>query len=122
MATDCLTGLWNRTHFERMIESELDRSRRYRQPVSLILFDIDYFKSVNDRHGHQAGDAVLRELALVAQTAMRSSDELCRWGGEEFAVIAASTGHPRRFSGCKPNWKKLPSRWERKPSISSGPG
>jgi predicted signal transduction protein with EAL and GGDEF domain len=61
VASDCLTGLWNRAHFERLLEAELDRSRRYRQPVSLILFDIDHFKRVNDVHGHQAGDAVLRE-------------------------------------------------------------
>lgn len=93
VASDSLTGLWNRAHFERLIESERDRSLRYRQPVSLILFDIDHFKQANDCHGHQAGDSVLRELALVAQSAIRVSDELFRWGGEEFAIIAASTGH-----------------------------
>ncbi len=93
VASDCLTGLWNRTHFERLIEAEIDRSRRYLQPVSLILFDIDHFKRVNDLHGHQAGDAVLRELALAAQSALRASDALFRWGGEEFAILAPSTGH-----------------------------
>ena len=92
-ASDCLTGLWNRSHFERLLESELDRSRRYRQPVSLILFDIDHFKRVNDDHGHQAGDAVLRELALLAHSAVRAADALFRWGGEEFAILAPSTGH-----------------------------
>jgi diguanylate cyclase (GGDEF)-like protein/hemerythrin-like metal-binding protein len=93
VASDCLTGLWNRAHFERLIEAEIDRSRRYRQPVSLILFDIDHFKRVNDLHGHQAGDAVLREMALVAHSALRASDALFRWGGEEFAILAPSTGH-----------------------------
>ncbi|GIK25786.1 MAG: hypothetical protein BroJett006_20320 [Betaproteobacteria bacterium] len=93
VASDCLTGLWNRAHFDRLLEAELDRSRRYRQPISLILFDIDHFKRVNDVHGHQAGDAVLRELALAAQSALRASDELFRWGGEEFAILAPSTGH-----------------------------
>ncbi len=92
-ASDALTGLWNRAHFERLLEAERERSLRYRQPVSLILFDIDHFKQVNDRHGHQAGDSVLREVARVAQSAVRAADTLFRWGGEEFAVIAASTGH-----------------------------
>lgn len=93
VASDCLTGLWNRAHFDRLLEAELDRSRRYRQPVSLILFDIDHFKGVNDAHGHQAGDTVLRELALTAQSALRAPDMLFRWGGEEFAILAPSTGH-----------------------------
>jgi hemerythrin len=93
VATDYLTGLWNRAHFNHVVDSELDRSQRYRQPVSLILFDIDHFKRANDHFGHQAGDAVLRELALVANVAVRSSDALFRWGGEEFAVLATSTGY-----------------------------
>jgi diguanylate cyclase (GGDEF)-like protein/hemerythrin-like metal-binding protein len=93
VACDCLTGLWNRAHFERQLDIELDRSRRYRQPVSMILFDVDHFKRVNDVHGHQAGDAVLRELVLTAQSALRASDALFRWGGEEFAVLAPTTGH-----------------------------
>lgn len=92
-ASDALTGLWNRAHFERLLEAERERSLRYRQPVSLILFDIDHFKQVNDRHGHQAGDAVLREVALLAQSAVRAADALFRWGGEEFAILAPSTGH-----------------------------
>lgn len=93
VATDSLTGLWNRAHFDHLVDSELDRSQRYKQAVSLILFDIDHFKRANDRFGHQAGDAVLRELAIVANAAIRSSDAVFRWGGEEFAVLATSTGH-----------------------------
>lgn len=93
VSTDYLTGLWNRAHFNQVVASELDRSQRYRQPVSLILFDIDHFKRVNDCFGHQAGDAVLREIALVANAAIRSSDSIFRWGGEEFSVLATSTGH-----------------------------
>lgn len=93
MSTDCLTGLWNRAHFERLVRTELDRSLRYRQPVSLILFDIDHFKHANDLYGHQAGDTVLREMALVANAAIRSADSIFRWGGEEFAVLATSTGY-----------------------------
>ncbi len=93
VTTDALTGLWNRAHFDHVVEKELDRSLRHRQALSLILFDIDHFKRINDRYGHQAGDKVLRELAIVANTTIRSSDALFRWGGEEFAVLAAVSGH-----------------------------
>ena len=93
VSTDCLTGLWNRAHFERLVDAELDRSLRYKQPLSLILIDVDHFKRTNDDFGHQAGDTVLRELALVANGAIRSADTIFRWGGEEFAVIATSTGY-----------------------------
>ncbi len=93
VATDALTGLWNRAHFDQVVEKELERSRRYKQPLSLILFDIDHFKQINDHHGHQAGDKVLRELALISHATVRTSDALFRWGGEEFAVLAPSTGH-----------------------------
>ncbi len=93
VSTDCLTGLWNRAHFDRLVEAEAYRSLRYRQPVSLILFDVDHFKHTNDAYGHQAGDTVLRELALFANATIRSSDSIFRWGGEEFAVLATSTGY-----------------------------
>lgn len=93
VSTDCLTGLWNRAHFNRLAEAEVYRSLRYRQPVSLILFDVDHFKRTNDAYGHQAGDTVLRELALLANATIRSSDSIFRWGGEEFAVLATSTGY-----------------------------
>jgi diguanylate cyclase (GGDEF)-like protein/hemerythrin-like metal-binding protein len=92
-STDVLTGAWNRRHFEHTAASELERSQRYRQPTSLILIDLDHFKHVNDAFGHQAGDASLRELVSVVRCAIRSVDTLFRWGGEEFAVITASTGY-----------------------------
>jgi diguanylate cyclase (GGDEF)-like protein/hemerythrin-like metal-binding protein len=92
-ATDHLTGAWNRAHLDRLIESEVSRSMRFRQPLSLILFDIDHFKQVNDTHGHQAGDAVLCELVQLIRQHIRSSDLLFRWGGEEFVVLAAAVGY-----------------------------
>jgi diguanylate cyclase (GGDEF)-like protein/hemerythrin-like metal-binding protein len=92
-STDRLTGAWNRAHLERVIESELSRSARLRQPVALILVDIDHFKRVNDTFGHQAGDSVLRELVQTLTASIRSGDLLFRWGGEEFVVLAPSTGH-----------------------------
>lgn len=92
-STDPLTGLWNRSHLDRVVSAELDRSIKYQQPVSLILADIDQFKLINDTYGHQVGDSVLCELAGVIAAAIRSMDILFRWGGEEFVVMAASTGY-----------------------------
>ena len=92
-STDALTGAWNRAHLDRVVASELDRSIRSRQPVSLILIDIDHFKQVNDTYGHRAGDTVLCELVKVTGAAIRSIDTLFRWGGEEFIVLASSAGY-----------------------------
>jgi len=92
-ATDHLTGAWNRAHLDDVIESEMARSLRFRQPLSLILLDIDHFKNVNDTHGHQAGDVVLCELVAIIRAKVRSADLLFRWGGEEFVVLAPSTGY-----------------------------
>jgi len=92
-STDPLTRAWNRAHFDRVVASELDRSIRFRQPVSLVFLDLDHFKRINDTHGHQAGDSVLRELVQVIGTSIRSIDVLFRWGGEEFVVLASSTGY-----------------------------
>lgn len=85
--TDALTGLWNRSHFEAAGLLEAERARRYGTPLSVLMFDIDHFKTINDRHGHAAGDTVLREVAEQAAAVLRSSDLLFRWGGEEFAVL-----------------------------------
>lgn len=92
-ATDALTEIWNRLHFEKMITLETDRSTRLKQPVSLIIADIDHFKLINDTHGHQVGDGLLRELVKVIQASTRVSDMLFRWGGEDFAVLASATGY-----------------------------
>jgi diguanylate cyclase (GGDEF)-like protein/hemerythrin-like metal-binding protein len=92
-STDLLTGVWNRAHFDQAAEIERSRSIRQRQPVSLILIDVDHFKRVNDIHGHQVGDAALREIARAIRSTIRSIDGLYRWGGEEFVVVAASTGY-----------------------------
>jgi diguanylate cyclase len=92
-ATDHLTGAWNRAHLVRVVASEIARSIRFRQPLSALLIDIDHFKQVNDTHGHLAGDAVLRELVSLIHQKIRSADLLFRWGGEEFVVLAVSTGY-----------------------------
>ncbi|MDQ3957301.1 MAG: diguanylate cyclase [Actinomycetota bacterium] len=88
--TDALTGLANRRTFESTLERELSRSARNGEPVTLVMVDIDHFKSLNDRHGHQAGDDVLRLVARVLQSACRDFDTAARYGGEEFAVVLPS--------------------------------
>jgi diguanylate cyclase (GGDEF)-like protein len=85
--TDALTGAPNRRHFETAAASELARARRYGWPVTLVLLDVDHFKRLNDRFGHQAGDVVLRELVQRCTRELRGHDLLARWGGEEFAVL-----------------------------------
>lgn len=97
-ATDHLTGAWNRAHFDRVIESELARSLANRQPLSLIMLDIDHFKNVNDTFGHAVGDTVLCELVQLVRSRIRASDLLFRWGGEEFVVLLSSAGYRRAES------------------------
>jgi len=92
--TDELTGVANRRHFHERLQGELARAGREDRPVSLVIFDVDDFKSINDRHGHGAGDAALRGFAHVLREEARVSDVVCRVGGEEFAVILPNTrGH-----------------------------
>jgi len=89
--TDGLTGLYNHKHFHETLAAELGRARRYGQPLSLILVDIDFFKAYNDAWGHQAGDALLRSLAGVFKAAARQNDLVARYGGEEFAFVLPQT-------------------------------
>jgi diguanylate cyclase (GGDEF)-like protein/PAS domain S-box-containing protein len=89
--TDPLTGVYNRRHFLDEMQREMSRSDRYAYPFSLIMFDIDHFKGVNDRFGHEAGDRVLKELTEMVRKRIRSTDLLARWGGEEFMILLANT-------------------------------
>ena len=89
--TDALTGLWNRMHFGEQLTRILAEADRYEHPVSLVLMDIDHFKQVNDTWGHEAGDAVLRQVARVLQDGVRAVDICVRYGGEEIAMLLAQT-------------------------------
>lgn len=84
---DPLTGLFNRRYMEETLERELAQSARDCSPLSLVIMDIDHFKQLNDTHGHQAGDQVLKALAKLLRTHMRKGDVTCRYGGEEFVAI-----------------------------------
>jgi diguanylate cyclase (GGDEF)-like protein len=89
--TDGLTGLYNHKRFQEGLAAEVGRARRYGQPLSLLLLDIDHFKTFNDAWGHQAGDTLLRELAGLFQAAARQNDLVARYGGEEFAFLLPQT-------------------------------
>lgn len=90
-STDKLTGAWNRRRLEEALLNEMDRLKRYDHPLSMLILDIDFFKKVNDEHGHSAGDQVLVKMAGVLQSSLRASDSLTRWGGEEFVVLCPNT-------------------------------
>jgi diguanylate cyclase (GGDEF)-like protein len=102
MTTDALTQTYNRRYFNEALEREFTRSMRYKRALSLIIFDIDFFKKVNDTYGHVAGDSVLRQLAIVVKPRLRQQDVLARVGGEEFAVLLPEVdGAGGRIAGEK---------------------
>jgi diguanylate cyclase (GGDEF)-like protein/PAS domain S-box-containing protein len=89
---DWLTGVYNRRVFEERLEALYSTAHRYRRPLSLVFMDIDHFKAVNDFHGHAVGDRVLKCMAALLEELVRDADTVCRWGGEEFAVLLPETG------------------------------
>ncbi len=84
---DQLTGLLNRGAINDALKTEMERSRRYHQPLSVVMIDIDHFKHINDRYGHEAGDRVLSKLGAIFLHNMRQPDVVGRWGGEEFLIV-----------------------------------
>lgn len=91
--TDVTTALLNRRAFDLQLQQELERARRYQQPLTLLMFDVDQFKNYNDRYGHPEGDVALRQLAqLVSRHILRKTDFCFRFGGEEFAALLPMTG------------------------------
>ena len=113
---DGLTGLYNYRYFQELMDREIKRATRYQLSLSLIVFDIDLFKNINDTYGHPAGDEVLRNLAILVTTTMRTSDLIVRYGGEEFAVILPLTD----LSGCKVFAERLRRRVEEKEFVVAG--
>jgi diguanylate cyclase (GGDEF)-like protein len=89
--TDPLTNIYNRLHFGNFLDAEIDRVKRYGGTFSIIFFDLDRFKKINDEYGHQVGDEVLKQVAEVVQRANRNADIFARYGGEEFIILAPST-------------------------------
>jgi two-component system cell cycle response regulator len=91
METDGLTSARNRRYLTDQLAQEIARSRRYKRPLSVVMFDIDHFKSVNDHHGHLAGDAVLRDVSALVRARIRRDELLARYGGEEFVLVLPET-------------------------------
>lgn len=88
-STDALTQVWNRYRIEQAIERDIQLGEQFGQPSVLLLLDVDFFKSINDQYGHEAGDAVLVTLAATIRRTLRETDSLGRWGGEEFLILAS---------------------------------
>lgn len=122
---DGLTGLWNRAHFDDRWAASLSENHRSGRPLSIALFDLDHFKSLNDTYGHPAGDAALQGFAKVIRREIRASDIPCRYGGEEFALIMPGTTPQDAATVCErirqelaaANW---PAHPERKVTVSIG--
>ena len=112
---DGLTGCFNRTHALDVIDTELRRARRSQTPVSLIMFDIDRFKDINDRYGHLCGDAVLAAVGVRMREVLRGSDLKCRYGGEEFLVLLPETpleGAKRVADTLRRELAEMPVTWK----------
>src|SRR6266403_1285701 len=99
--TDPLTGLYNRRLFAETFEKELNRARRYSQPLGLVTLDLHRFKEVNDKHGHPRGDDVLRAAAATLKKALRTSDSAFRIGGDEFALLLPQTDSAQALALCR---------------------
>lgn len=97
VAVDPLTSLYNRRYFEKQLDRFYSEAKQYGNPLSLIMFDLDHFKSINDTYGHQAGDMVLKAVAELLLKTMRESDVCARYGGEEFIVILPQTDISQTF-------------------------
>ena len=91
VSTDALTGLYNFRHFKNLLQVEMDRSKRGGIPTTLVVADLDHFKDINDNHGYEIGNLALRHVAGIIKNEIRNTDWVCRYGGEEFAMIFSET-------------------------------
>ena len=125
--TDGLTELYNHRYFQDTLRKQIETSKRYNQPFSLIIIDIDFFKKFNDSYGHQAGDAVLKGVAHILKRNTRATDFVCRYGGEEMSIILPYTDQNEAIANAERICKavanhvfKLPNNIECNVTISLG--
>lgn len=108
--TDGLTELYNHRYFQEQIRMQVEQSKRYNHNFSLIIIDIDFFKKFNDTFGHQSGDAVLRQVAQTLKKNVRSTDIVCRYGGEEMSIILPNTGKDEALSTAQKICERVASK------------
>jgi diguanylate cyclase (GGDEF)-like protein/PAS domain S-box-containing protein len=101
ISIDDLTGLYNKLAFDSFIQEKCKYVKRYNQDLSLLIFDIDYFKKVNDSYGHLAGDNVLKIIAKILKERVRETDIVARWGGEEFVIILINANKSKSYKVAK---------------------
>lgn len=123
---DPLTGLYNRRFFDESLSRNVEAARRYGRDLSLVLFDLDRLKALNDRAGHAAGDAALRRFAAVLSQTVRAADVVCRIGGDEFAVILPETARDpashfikRFFQNLTAAARSFPGDWTLSASVGA---
>jgi diguanylate cyclase (GGDEF)-like protein len=121
---DGLTGIFNRRFFELRINEEIDRARRFGTGMAVIMVDIDQFKRLNDEFGHLLGDEVLRQVSSIFHQQLRKIDVVCRFGGEEFAILLSQT-NPQHAQGVAEKLRRTVEAWQfpgvpRPVTISAG--
>ncbi|MFQ5900893.1 MAG: diguanylate cyclase [Thermodesulfobacteriota bacterium] len=116
--TDHVTGLYNNRQFYKLLVSEFEKCKRYKYPIACVMFDVDYFKSINDTHGHQFGDIVLKEIGALISSELRSTDTIARYGGDEFMILLPHSGVDSAFSFADKIRKKVDGHKFSKGSLS----
>lgn len=118
--TDLLTGLYNKAYFAEAMKTEIARGKRNQKPLSLVLFDFDNFKELNDTKGHVEGDRILKEIGIILKDQIRSMDIPCRYGGEEFTIILPETAQDSAFTIAERLRTTVEEKFNKLTTISLG--
>lgn len=118
--TDALTGVYNRRYLDRLLAREASRGERFKRPVTLLMIDLDDFKSINDRYGHDRGDRVLIAFADVLVATVRKIDPIVRYGGDEFLVVMTETDQTGADDACRRIKENVIDALQRSPALPEG--